>query len=71
MSDNPGIAGDRDRLRINTEQEHEVRYWSQKLGVTSAQLRAAVKDVGPMASAVEAHLRKGSGNSNWREKSVG
>lgn len=71
MADNPNIRGDGDRLRINVNQEHEVRYWSQKLGVTPEALRQAVKSVGPTASAVEQHLRKGSASSDWRQKSVG
>jgi uncharacterized protein DUF3606 len=71
MADNPSIRGDGDRQRINIDQEYEVRYWSQKLGVTPEALREAVKDVGPMASAVEQHLRKDSANGDWREKSVG
>ena len=57
MADNPNIRGDGDRQRINVDQEHEVRYWSQKLGVTAEELRTAVKDVGPMAAAVEQRLR--------------
>lgn len=40
----------------NSDQEHEVRFWSQKLGVTPDELRQAVKDVGPMAAAVEQRL---------------
>ena len=57
MPDNPSIRGDGDRQRINVDQDHEVRYWSQKLGVTPDQLRQAVQDVGPMAKAVEQRLR--------------
>ena len=57
MADNPNIRGDGDRQRINVNQEHEVRYWSQKLGVTAEELRQAVKDVGPMAPAVEQRLK--------------
>ena len=61
MPDNPSIRGGGDRLRINVDQEHEVRYWSQKLGVTPEELRTAVKDVGPMAAAVEQRLRGRTG----------
>jgi hypothetical protein len=57
MADNPSIRGDGDRQRINVNQEHEVRYWSQKLGVSAEELRHAVKDVGPMALAVEQRLK--------------
>ena len=62
MPDNPNIRGDGDRQRINVDQEHEVRYWSQKLGVTAEELRTAVKDVGPMAAAVEQRLRARTGS---------
>jgi hypothetical protein len=37
---------------------HELRYWTQALGVTEAQLREAVKAVGPSATAVREHLGK-------------
>jgi hypothetical protein len=57
MPDNPSIRGDGDRQRINVDQPYEVKYWSEKLGVSPDELRRAVKDVGPMAGAVEHHLR--------------
>ena len=57
MADNPNIRGDADRKRINVDQDYEVRYWSEKLGVSADELRNAVKNVGPMADAVEQHLR--------------
>jgi len=57
MADDPNNRGDGDRQRINVDQDHEVRYWSQKLGVTPDELRQAVRDVGPMAKAVEQRLR--------------
>jgi len=57
VADNPSIRGEGDRKRINLDQEYEVRYWSEKLGVSADELRQAVKNVGPMADAVEQHLR--------------
>jgi hypothetical protein len=57
MSDDKTNRGSPDRDRINMNQEHEVRYWSQKLGVTAEELRRAVEAVGPTASAVEKRLR--------------
>lgn len=50
-------AGSVDRSRINTEQDHEVRYWSDRLGVSPEELRRAVKKVGPMMEAVRRELR--------------
>ena len=61
MVDNPGMRGPRDRQRIDIHQEHEVRYWSDKLGVTPEQLRDAVEAVGPMVEAVEQRVRGRSG----------
>lgn len=57
MADDPGMRGPRDRQRIDIHQEHEVRYWSEKLGVTADELREAVEAVGPMAEAVEQRVR--------------
>ena len=45
-----------DRQRISLNQPHEVRYWSAKFGVKPAQLRAAVRLVGPMAKYVQDFL---------------
>jgi hypothetical protein len=56
MSDDLSKRGAADRLRINIHEEHEVRYWTQKLGCTRAQLEQAVKSVGVMAQDVEAYL---------------
>jgi hypothetical protein len=58
MSDNLQKAGGQDRTRINMNEVWEVRYWTEKFGVTREQLEAAVKAAGPMADKVEAHLAK-------------
>ena len=57
MADDPNIRGQQDRQRINMNQEHEVRYWSEKLGCTADELRKIVDEVGPMAEAVEQRAR--------------
>ena len=57
MADDPSIRGQQDRLRINLNQEHEVRYWSEKLGCTADELRRIVDEVGPMAADVEQRAR--------------
>jgi hypothetical protein len=62
VPDNPNIRGDGDRQRINVDQDYELRQWSQKFGVTEDELRRAVREVGPMASAVEQHLRGRNAN---------
>ena len=61
MADDPKIRGGADRQRINVDQDYELRHWSQKFGVSPDELRRAVRQVGPMADAVEAHLRGKSG----------
>ncbi|WP_315136293.1 DUF3606 domain-containing protein [Achromobacter marplatensis] len=46
------------RARINLNEAHEVRYWTQRFGVSEAQLREAVKAVGVSADAVKKHQGK-------------
>ena len=41
-----------DGQRINIEEEHELRDWSAKLGVTPWEVKAAVRKVGPVAKDV-------------------
>jgi hypothetical protein len=60
MSDDKSKTGSADRDRINVNEAYEVQYWTQKLGVSADQLKAAVSAVGPMAKAVEAHLKGGT-----------
>jgi len=61
MADNTSARGQQDRLRINVNQEHEVRYWTEKFGISAEELRRVVGEVGPMADAVEQRVR-GRGN---------
>jgi hypothetical protein len=58
MSDDLSKRGPQDRSRINVNEPHELRYWTQALGISEAELRDAVKAVGPSATAVREHLRK-------------
>ena len=60
LADAPTIRGPHDRGRINTDQEHEVRYWTKELGVSEEQLRQAVQRVGSSADKVREHLRQGA-----------
>jgi hypothetical protein len=57
MADNPTKRAPQDAQRVNMSEDYEVRYWTEKFGVTKDQLAAAVKAVGPMAKDVEARLR--------------
>ncbi len=56
MSDDLNNRGQQDRIRINVNEEHEVRYWTQELGVTREELEQAVKTVGVMVEDVRKHL---------------
>jgi hypothetical protein len=58
MSDNLNLRGPQDRSKISLTEAWEVRYWTGALGVTEAQLRAAVAAVGNGAAAVRRHLGK-------------
>ena len=57
MSDDKSKKGMQDRSRINTEEDYELRYWSEKFGVSQDQLKAAVKKVGNSVSPVEKELK--------------
>jgi Protein of unknown function (DUF3606) len=52
MPDDRSIRGPADRSRINVDEAYEVAYWTKELGCTEAQLRDAVKAVGPMVDEV-------------------
>lgn len=56
MSDDMNNRGAQDRARISLSEDHEVRYWTQALGVTEEELAAAVKAVGSSADRVREHL---------------
>jgi hypothetical protein len=56
MADDPKETRPQDAQRINVNQEHELRYWSQKFGVSPEQLKKVVGRVGPMADDVERAL---------------
>lgn len=58
MSDDLKNRGLQDRIRINMNEEHEVRYWTQELGVSREELARAVHSVGVMAADVRKRLGK-------------
>jgi hypothetical protein len=57
MTDDKSKPGGQDRTRINVHEEYEVRDWSKRFGISTDELRAAVRAVGPHAATVEHHLR--------------
>jgi hypothetical protein len=60
MADEKADRGRPDRDRINITEVYELRYWSNKFGVSKEELAAAVARVGPIAKDVEAELKKAS-----------
>jgi hypothetical protein len=56
MAHDRTLKGPRDRSRINFSADYEVRYWTQKFGVTEDELRAAVNRVGNSAKTFEKEL---------------
>lgn len=56
--DDMSKRGPTDRNRINLSQEHEVKYWTQALGVSKAALEAAVREAGTSADKVRSYLKK-------------
>ncbi len=59
MSDNKKNIGKPDRDRISLSEDYEVQHWSKKFGVSSEELKKAVKQVGSNATDVETYFQKG------------
>lgn len=59
MADDLSNRGAQDRARVNLNEEHELRYWTEALNVSEAQLRTAVRAVGASAEAVRNFLDRG------------
>jgi hypothetical protein len=60
MADNPSNRGPEDSRRVNVHQDYELRYWTEKFGVSDARLKEAVAKVGVSAEAVARELAAGS-----------
>jgi Protein of unknown function (DUF3606) len=60
MADDLKNRGAPDRGRVNVHEDHEVRYWTKKWGVTKEQLVEAVQRVGVSVRAVARKLGKSS-----------
>ena len=56
MSDDTAVRGPQDSSRIALGEDYEVRYWTDKFGVSEDELADAVKAVGNSADAVARHL---------------
>lgn len=58
MADDLSKRRPQDASKINVHEAWELEYWCKELGVTPAQLKAAVQAVGTSVSAVKKHLGK-------------
>jgi hypothetical protein len=58
MSDNLSKRGPHDRTRISLKEEHEVRYWTEALGVSRVELERLVAQHGHMAAEIRARIAK-------------
>lgn len=58
MSDDLTNRGAQDRSRISLTEPHEVRYWTETLGIDAEQLKRVVEKVGNSAAAVRQELGK-------------
>lgn len=58
MSDDLTKRGRSDRDRVNIHETHELRYWTERFGVTVDELKRAVARAGTHAAAVEKALKK-------------
>ncbi|MES3093217.1 DUF3606 domain-containing protein [Sphingomonas aerolata] len=58
MSDDKTKRRPQDSSKISMTEQYEVNWWTDKFGVTRAQLQAAVNAVGHGAAAVARYLGK-------------
>lgn len=58
MADDMSKRGPAHTLRVNVNEDHELRCWTEALDVSQGELRAAVAEAGVIAGDVRAHLRK-------------
>lgn len=58
MADDLNNRGAQDRSRISLTEAHEVRYWTEALGVDFDELKRVVDKVGNSADAVRRELGK-------------
>lgn len=58
MADDTSKRGPQDASKINVHEPWEVRYWTEKFGITAEKLEEAVKAVGPGVAKVTDYLGK-------------
>jgi hypothetical protein len=58
MADDTNARGGQDRNRINMNEDYEVQYWTEALGVSKERLGELVREHGNSAEKIRAALRK-------------
>ena len=58
MADDLTKRGRQDAIRINVNEDHEIRYWTKELQVSKEQLVEAVKAVGVMIKDLKRYFGK-------------
>lgn len=58
MADDKNIRGGQDRSRINLNEDYEVRYWTEALGVSRERLEELVREHGSSADKIREALGK-------------
>lgn len=56
MSDNKDLQDYRDRQRVSGEQDYEVNYLADELGVSGEQVKQAIAEVGNDRTKIEEYL---------------
>ena len=57
MADDRKNRGAQDRAQVNVNEEYEVEYLAQKLGVMPEEIRTAEQKVGKSRSKIEEHFK--------------
>ena len=58
MGDNKNVKDGRDRSKIDSNEDYELSYLQEKLGVSMEQVRDAIEAVGNNRDKVEEYLKK-------------
>lgn len=58
MADDKNLRAPQDSARIAMGEDYEVRYWTERFGVSEDRLQEAVDAVGHSADAIERYLKQ-------------
>ena len=58
MSDDTALRGKQDRAKINMNEDYEVRYWTERFGISKERLATVVNEVGSSVASVEKYLQQ-------------